>query len=104
MLDERDGRLRGLDFRRLLHHYDVVLDMRADDFVHAHGRAETQGESDDESERDLTEDLDPSVESVFVLAEGLDIVVGKAECAHEEGGDEHQDHIHVRQFAEQQTG
>ena len=100
MLDEGDGGLRRFDLRGLLHHDDIVLDMRRDDLVHADGRTETEGESDDESEGDLAEDLDPSVESVFVLTEGLDIVVGKAECAHEEGGDEHEDHVHIRQFAE----
>ncbi len=104
MLDEGDSGLGGLDLRGLLHDDDIILDMTRHHFVHAHGRTETQGESDDESESDLSGDLDPSVESVFVLAEGLDIIIREAECAHEEGGDEHEDHVDVRQFAEQQAG
>ena len=104
MFDEGDGGLGGLDLRGLLDHDDIVLNMGADDFVHADGRTETEGESDDESEGDLAGNLDPAVESVFVLTEGLDIVVGEAECAHEEGGDEHEDHVYVRQFAEQKAG
>ena len=103
MLDEGDSGLGGFDLGGLLHDDDIILDMAGDDLVHADGRTETEREADDETQRDLSADLDPSVETVFVLAEGLDIVVGETECAHEKRGDEHQDHIDVRQFAEQQT-
>ena len=47
--------------------------------------------------------LDPTVQTVFILAEGLDIVVRKAERTHQQRGDEHQNHIYIRQLTQQQT-
>ena len=104
MLDEGDGGLGGLDLRTLLDDDHIVLDMTCDDLVHSDSRAETKGESDDETEGDLTGDLDPTVQTLFVLAEGLDIIVRKAQRAHEKGRYQHEDHIDVAQLAEQQTG
>ena len=49
MLDEGDCGLRGLDFRCFLNDHDVVLDMAGNDFVHAYRRAETKGQTDDET-------------------------------------------------------
>ena len=104
MLDERDGGLSRFDLRRLLHHNDVILDMTGYHLVHAHGRAETKRQTDDQTERHLTGYLDPTVKAVFILAEGLDIIIREAQRAHEEGGDEHEDHIDVGQLTQQQTG
>ena len=104
MLNEGDRGLRGLDLRRLFYHHHVILDMTRDDLVHAHGRAETERQTDDQTERHLARNLDPTVESVFILAESLDIIVREAQRTHKKGRHEHQDHIDVRQFTEQQTG
>ena len=103
MLDEGDGGLRGLDLRRLLDDHYVVLDMTGDHFVHGGHRCKTKRQTDDETQAYLTGNLDPTVEAVFVLLEGLDIIVRKAQRAHQQRRDEHQNHIDVRQLTEQQT-
>lgn len=101
MLDEGDSGLRRFDLGCFFHHHDIILDMGGNHFVHADRWAETEGESDDEAERHLSGYLNPSVESVFILAEGLDIIIREAERTHEEGGDEHENHIDIGQFAQQ---
>ena len=103
VFDEGNGGLRGLDFRGFLDDGDVVLDVACYDLVHRHRRRETERQTDNQSERHLSGNLDPAVETVFVFAEGLDIIVRETECAHEQRGYEQQNHIDVGQFAEQQT-
>ena len=103
MLHERDRCLRGLDLRRLLHDGDVVLNMTRHHFVHGRSRCKTQRQTDDQSQRYLPAYLHPAVQTVFVLAEGLDVVVCKTQRTHQHGGDQHQDHIDVAQLTEQQA-
>ena len=113
VLDEGDGGLRGLDGRGLLYDGDVVLRAGRDLLVHGSYGTVAEGESYDKSKDNLSEDeserhlscyLDPSVEPVFVAAEGFDVVVGKAQCPKDEGGDEHEQEVDVAQVADEYDG
>ena len=104
VLDEGDGGLRGLDGRRLLDDGDAVLCAGRDLLVHGSYGAVSEGEPDDESERHLSCYLDPSVEPVFVVAEGFDVVVGKAQCPKDEGGDEHEQEVDVAEIPDEYDG
>ena len=89
-LHKRDGGAGGFDFGRLLYHAYVVLVMYGYRLVHCSHRCVTQCQTNNQPERYLPDNLDPSVESVFVVLEGLDIVIGKPESTKRHSSDKHQ--------------
>ena len=73
-------------------------------FVHCSHRCITQRQTYNQSECNLSDDLDPAVETVFVVFEGFDVVIGKTEYAEDNYGNDHQPEIDVRQVCHQQHG
>ena len=98
VLHKRNCRLRGFNLRRFLNDHHIVLDMTCHHLIHTHRRAETQRQTHNQTQAHLPCNLYPSVQTVFVLFERLDIVVRKAQSPHQKGSDEHQNHIYVRQL------
>ena len=104
MLDERNSGLRGFDFRTFLKHLNIILNAVCDGLVHRYRRTETKRQTDNQTQRHLTGNLHPSVQTVFVLLECLDIIVCKTQCTENKRRNEHQNHIYIRQLTQQQTG
>ena len=63
--------------------------------------AVAEGQAHDQSEGDLSSNFDPTIESIFILAEGLDIVVCKTDTPQDDGGYQHENHVDITQSPEQ---
>ena len=115
VLDEGNGRLRGLDrfgaeHHRLphaLHRTPLLVEI---DRLHgprgllAHddlGR-EPHGRPDDDTQPDLSHDLEAPLEALLAVAKHLDVVVQSADQPQPDGRDQHQLHVNVVQLAQQQ--
>ena len=88
------------------HLLDRVLPRAADLHVFADHdvRTEIERQADNQPETHLGDDLEASVQPLFILLEDLDIVVCKAQCAQPDGGDEHKDQVDVVQPGEEEQG
>ena len=106
VLHKGNGGLGGLDGLALVYHLGGVavdtlhLYILADDGL----VAEVEREPHDDTQTHLPDNLEDAVKALLVALEHLDVVVGKAQGAEPYGGDEHEDHVHIVQLAEQQTG
>ncbi len=69
-----------------------------------HLRTEVESQSDDKSQAHLADDFELTVQAFLVLLEYLDVVVGKAQRPQPDCGNQHQYHINIAQFAQQQAG
>lgn len=112
VFDKRDRRLGGL-LRRA--HVDGraravvvhVLDLRfrrmaVELLFDDHLRAEPHDQAHDNAQAHLSDNLETTVEPLFVLAEYLDIVVQETDQPEPHGRNDHQQDVDVGQVAEQQ--
>ena len=104
-LEERNGGLCGLDFLCRVHHFHLSVRLfHLDVFADDHLRAEVEGQSYNQSQTYLADNLELAVQPLLVPLEYLDIVVGKAQRPQPYRRDEHQYHIDVAQASQQQAG
>ena len=74
-LHERNRGLGRFHIGTLDDHFLVVLNFHLHGFVDLHGGTETQGQSYDEAEQDLSAKLHLGRQTFFLVLEGLDVVV-----------------------------
>ena len=101
VLNKRDCGLSGFYVVALvLNHYFVtgaVFHLYV--FAHHYARAEIHGKTHHESQSHLTHNLEFAFEAVLIVASYFQIIVGKSEASEPDGGEYHQEHIHVGEFA-----
>ena len=83
----------------LFHALPLDFNVLADDSVGTHPQRQT----DDQTEQSLTDKLVDGAQTVLRDAQ-LDVVVGKAESAEPDRGEEHHEHVDVAQTSQQQAG
>ena len=66
--------------------------------------AEVEGKSYDEAYAELADNLKLAAKAVFLLAENLDIVIGKSEGSQPQGGGYHEEEIDIPKSTEEQHG
>ena len=113
VLDEGNRSLRRL-LRCGAEHRGALLDLGIARLAHiyGHGRShlltnhhllrEAHHRAHDNTQADLTHDLELTLQAILVVAEGLDIVVQEAQQAEPQRRDEHQDNVDIIQTSHQQ--
>ena len=86
------------------HHFAGLLVLHRHVFVHHDGRGEVHGEAHNQAEAHLTYNLEFALHALLVVLLDFQVVVGKSERATPDGGHNHQHHIHIVEFTEQQAG
>ena len=104
VLEERNrrlGRFLIVVLVHYVHNMSVLLYLHI--LPYHYIRTEIKRQSDNQSQSYLTDDLELSVQSFLVFPEYLDVVVQKAQCTQPDRSNQHQYHVYIMQFTQQQA-
>ena len=84
-----------------VYHPSVLLYL--DVFSDHHIGAQVEGESDNQSQTDLSDNFEFAVQTFLVFPEHFDVIIQKSQRAEPYGGYQHQNHVDVMELAQQQA-
>ena len=97
VLHKGDGGLRGFNGLALVlyHHLMTCAIFHLYVFAHHNVGAQIHGETHHESQSHLSHNLEFAFQAILVVSRQFQIVVGETEAAEPDGGEEHEEHIHI---------